>query len=144
MPERGTQKGYILLLRSVVFTAIFSPVYLVTLIDYTRPVHPSAKVWWHTPSVKETDLPKLDLWVDRGSDFAAWKLQWDSYRSLSGLTDQTTAKQVQALTLCFFRETPSVVPNLGLTEEQRASVVCTIKQSRHHFCYWLQQHQSLP
>jgi len=68
------------------------------------------------------DLPKLDLQVDCGSDFAAWKLQWDSYRSLSGLAEQGAAKQVQALTLCFSRDTLSIVQNLGLTEEQRGSV----------------------
>ena len=71
---------------------------------------------------RQGDLPKLDLQVDRGSDFAAWKLQWDSYRSLSGLAEQGAAKQVQALTLCFSRDTLSIVQNLGLTEEQRGSV----------------------
>jgi len=77
------------------------------------------------------DLIKLDLQVDRGSDFTAWKLQWDSYRSLSGLAEQGAAKQVQALTLCFSRDTLSIVQNLGLTEEQRGSVndiISTIKQ----------------
>jgi hypothetical protein len=31
------------------------------------------------------DLPKLDLQVDRGSDFKAWRSQWDAYFCLSGL-----------------------------------------------------------
>lgn len=42
-----------------------------------------------------------------------------AYRSLSGLADQTTAKQVQALQLCFSRETLKVVDNLELTTAQK-------------------------
>ena len=75
-----------------------------------------------TYTFRQGDLLKLDLQVDRGSDFATWKLQWDSYHSLSGLAEQGAAKQVQALTLCFSRDTLSIVQNLGLTEEQRGSV----------------------
>ena len=72
---------------------------------------------------RQGDLLKLDLQVDRRSDFAAWKLQWDYYHSLSGLADQITAKQVQALTLYFSHDTLSVVQNLGLTEEEREQVL---------------------
>ena len=67
------------------------------------------------------DLPKLDLQVDRGTDFKAWKYQWDAYVSLSGLSAESAAKQVQALILCFSRETVTVIDNLGLTEEQRGN-----------------------
>jgi hypothetical protein len=77
------------------------------------------------------DLPKLDLQVDRGVDFKAWKTQWNAYISLSGLKEQAAAKQVQALTLCFSRETLTVVDNLGLTDEQRgdaARIVEAIQQ----------------
>ena len=51
------------------------------------------------------DLPKLDLQVDRGADFKAWKSQWEAYLSLSGLGTQGAAKQVRALTVCLSRET---------------------------------------
>ena len=68
------------------------------------------------------DLPKLDPQVDRGSDFTAWKSQWEAYFSLSGLDKQPANKQVQALTLCFSRETVTVVDNLGMTVAQRGSV----------------------
>ena len=71
---------------------------------------------------RQGDLPKLDLQSDRGTDFAAWKLQWDSYISLSGLAGEDAQKQVQALMLCFSRETLSIVQNLGLTEEEKKSV----------------------
>ena len=75
---------------------------------------------------RQGDLPKLDLQVDRGSDFTAWQMQWESYRSLSGLDKESAAKQIQALTLCFSRDTLSIVQNLGLTEEQKGSVDETI------------------
>ena len=44
-----------------------------------------------------------------------------AYLSLSGLDLEDQAKQVQALTLCFSRETVTVVDNLGLTAEQRGN-----------------------
>ncbi len=50
---------------------------------------------------RQGDLPKLDLQVDRGTDFKAWKTQWEAYLSLSGLGTQDQATQVQ---VCFSRE----------------------------------------
>ena len=72
-----------------------------------------------TYTFRQGDLPKLDLQVDRGTDFKAWKSQWDAYLSLSGLDKQSQTKQVQALTLCFSRETVTIVDNLGLTATQK-------------------------
>ncbi len=72
---------------------------------------------------RQGDLPRLNLQVDRGMDFKAWKTQWDAYLSLSGLDKEDQAKQVQALTLCFSRETFTVVDNLGLTEEHRGNAI---------------------
>ena len=71
---------------------------------------------------RQGDLPKLDLQVDRGTDFRAWKSQWDAYLSLSRLSTQAASKQVQALTLCFSRETITIVENLALKEVQRRIV----------------------
>ena len=71
---------------------------------------------------RQGDLPKLDLQVDRGTDFKAWKSQWQAYLSLSGLGTQAASKQVQALTLCLSRETVTIVENLGLDDAQRGSV----------------------
>ena len=68
------------------------------------------------------DLPKLDLQVDRGSDFKAWRSQWSAYLNLSGLSKEPPEMQVQALTLCFARETVTIVDNLGLTDAQRSDV----------------------
>ena len=73
-------------------------------------------------SFRQGDLPWLDLQVDHGSDFNAWKCQWDACISLSGLDKELPVKQVQALTLCFARETVTIVENLGLTAEQKRSV----------------------
>ena len=73
------------------------------------------------------DLPKLDLQIDRGTDFIGWRLQWRSYCSLSGLAQQEASKQVEALSLCFSRETLSIVQNLGLTTEQRNDVTTIIE-----------------
>ena len=80
---------------------------------------------------RQGDLPKLDLQVDRGTDFKAWKSQWDAYLSLSGLGEQAPAKQVQALTLCLSRETVTIVDNLGLSDAQRSDageIVAAIQQ----------------
>ena len=66
----------------------------------------------------QSDLPKLDLNLDRGTDFAAWRTQWDSYCFLSGLVDEDSTKQVKVLTLCLSRETLAIVHNLGLSETQ--------------------------
>ena len=36
-----------------------------------------------------SDLPKLNIEVDRGTDFEAWELTWKSYRRLSGLIKES-------------------------------------------------------
>ena len=66
----------------------------------------------------QSNLPKLDLNVDRRTDFAASRAQWDSYCFLSGLVEEDTVKQVKALMLCLSRETLAVIHNLGLSEAQ--------------------------
>ena len=71
-----------------------------------------------TYTFHQGDLPKLDLQIDRGTEFTAWQTQWNLYSSLSGLAQQDAAKQVKALTLCLSRETLAIVHNLGLTDEQ--------------------------
>ena len=75
-----------------------------------------------TYTFRQGDLLKLDVHVDRGTNFQAWKTQWEAYLSLSGIGDQVQTKQVQALTLCFTSETLTVVGNLGLSAAQRGNV----------------------
>ena len=80
---------------------------------------------------RTSDLPKLELDTDRGTDFLAWQQQWLAYRSLSGLSGESAAKQVQAFQLCFSRETLNVVENLGLTNAQKkdqAQIIAALKQ----------------
>ena len=71
-----------------------------------------------TYTFRQSDLPRLDLHIDRGTDFGAWRTQWESYCSLAGLGREDATKQVKALTLCLSRETLAIVQNLGLTEDQ--------------------------
>ena len=105
-----------------------------------------------TYTFRQSDLPKLDLNIDRRTDFAAWRAQWDSFCFLSGLVDEDTAKQVKVLTLCLSRETLAVVYNLGLSEEQMKKPSAIIKamqryvdghinetMEHHKFCRQTQQ-----
>ena len=77
-----------------------------------------------------SDLPELDLQVDHGTDFIAWKAQWTSYATLSELSGESAVTKVQALTLYFSRETLMIVNNLGQTEEERndsAAIIAALK-----------------
>ena len=55
------------------------------------------------------DKPKLNLQVDRGTNFAGWKAQWEAYRSLSGLDKESQVKQVKQLTANHFQLSGSKV-----------------------------------
>ena len=79
-----------------------------------------------------TDLPKLDIQVDRDADFEAWKAQWTSYSTLSGLDDQSAATKVQVLTLCKSQEPLAIVNNLSLTKEQKQDATAIIAAIKHH------------
>ena len=81
---------------------------------------------------RQSDLPKLDIQVDRGADFEVWKAQWTSYCTLSGLAGKDAATKVQVLTLCLSRETIAIVNNLGLSEEQRNNVDTVIQAIKRH------------
>lgn len=82
---------------------------------------------FHMPGLKQ---PLLDLEVDKGSDFIAWKDQWESYRIISGLAEQPADIQVHALRMCLSRHTISIVNNLGLTPSQagdQASIIAALQ-----------------
>ena len=68
---------------------------------------------------RQSDLPKLDLDLDKGTDFAIWKKKWTSYRTLSGLERENAATQVNVLNLCLSNEALRIVENLGLTDAQK-------------------------
>ena len=101
---------------------------------------------------QQGDLPKLDIQVDRGSYFTVWKAQWESYMSLSGLSEESDEKKVQVLTLCFTHETLSIIHNLGLSDAEKkdvGAIIATIKKyinshintsvEHRHFCRCTQQ-----
>ena len=81
---------------------------------------------------RQSDLPKLDIQMDRGADFEAWKAQWMSYCTLSGLANEAAETKVQALTLYLSRETLAIVNNLGLLVEQRKDVDTIIRAIKRH------------
>ena len=81
---------------------------------------------------RQGDLPKLDLEVDKGSDFIAWTDQWEAYRTLYGLSDEEATKQANVLRLCFTRDTLTTVNNLGLTQGQKNDRVAIIEALRNH------------
>ena len=74
-----------------------------------------------------SDLPKLDLQVDKGTDFTAWRTQWECYCNLSGLAEQAAEKQVEAFNLCLSRETLAIVQNLGLTNAEKKDIAAIIQ-----------------
>ena len=79
-----------------------------------------------------SDLLKLDLQVDKGTDFAAWRIQWECYCNLSRLAHQAVEKQVEALSLCLSRETISILHNLGLTTVERTDVRTIIQAPQRY------------
>ena len=81
---------------------------------------------------RQCDLPKLDVQVDRSSDFTARRAQWESYMSLSGLAKESNEKKVQAVTLCFSHETLSIVQNLRFSSDEMkdvTTIIAAIKKS---------------
>lgn len=66
-----------------------------------------------------SDLAKLDLDTDRGTDFQACYQHRLAYHSILGLSGESADRLVQAFQLCFSRETLNIVDNLGLTNAQK-------------------------
>ena len=65
--------------------------------------------------------------MDKGTDFAAWRLQWECYCNLSGLAGQAAEKQVEAFNLCLSREILAIVQNLGLTNAEKKDIAAIIQ-----------------
>ena len=69
---------------------------------------------------KQIDLSKLDLHINRGTDYA--ETQWESYCSLSRLSREAATKQVKAL-IVFFEgdacDCPEHRPHRGPNERHR-------------------------
>ena len=71
---------------------------------------------------RQDDLPKLDIQIDRGSDYAAWQAQLESYMSLSRLSEESADKN----RLCFSRETLFIIQNLGLSDAEKTDVAAIL------------------
>ena len=65
-----------------------------------------------------SDIRKLDLDVDWGSNFKAWLEEWSAYIAVPGLSKENGDTKYHVLCLAFFYKTPSVGDNLGLPEEE--------------------------
>ena len=72
---------------------------------------------------RQGDLPNWTYKSTEGADFSAWKTQWDAYLSLSGQGKEPQSKQVKALTLCFSRESITVVDNLDSESERQVKLL---------------------
>ena len=68
---------------------------------------------------RRSDIPRLDLDIDSGSNFKAWLEEWTTYHALSGLNKQDGETQFYVLRLAFLRDTATVINNLGLPDEVR-------------------------
>jgi len=81
---------------------------------------------------RRSDIPKLDLEVDRGVSFKAWLEEWSAYSAVSGLGKEDGDTQYNVLRLAFFRDTAYVVDNLGLAAEDKKKVTKIIDALKNH------------
>ena len=81
---------------------------------------------------RKSDIPQLDLDIDRGSGFSSWKEEWNAYSAVSGLEKEEPDTQYNVLRLAFSRETALVVSNLGLPEQNKKEVKSIIKALTEH------------
>ena len=81
---------------------------------------------------RRSDIPRLDVDVDRGSSFKAWLEEWSAYHAVSGLSEESDDIQYHVLRLAFSRETATVIDNLGLPEEDRRKVNKIIDALKSH------------
>ena len=81
---------------------------------------------------RKSDIPNLDLDIDRGSNFTSWKEEWTAYSLVSGLSKEEAETQYNVLRLAFSRETALIVSNLGLPEEKKQNVKSIIEALTEH------------
>ena len=81
---------------------------------------------------RKSDLPVLDLEVQRGVDIDTWVASWEGYRCLSGLRDEPAQTQVDALEQCLTSASLRILRNLGLTAEQLADAAVIVEQIKRY------------
>ena len=60
-------------------------------------------------TIRRSDIPRLDVDVNRGSSFIAWLEEWSAYHAVSGLSEESDDTQYHVLRLAFSRETATVI-----------------------------------
>ena len=80
----------------------------------------------------KVEPPKLDIEIDRGSNFTTWKNKFKAYRRLSKLDKASEETQVDVLTLCMSSETIRVVDNLGLPPSDQKDCLKIIDALERH------------
>ena len=81
---------------------------------------------------RRSNIPKLDLDVDRGSNFKAWLEEWSAYIAVSELGKENADTKYHVLRLAFSREMASVVDNLGLPEDNKKKIDKIIQSLKVH------------
>ena len=81
---------------------------------------------------RKSDIPHLDLDIDRGSNFTSWKEEWTAFSLASELFKKEAETQYNVFRLAFSRETALIVSNLGLPEEKNKNVKSIIEALTEH------------
>ena len=77
---------------------------------------------------------KLDFSIDRGESYRAWRVRWDDYALLSGLSSQTPALRIAVLRSCLSDDAIKVVSNFDLAAEKRDDLKSVLKCLEDYAC----------
>ena len=77
---------------------------------------------------------KLDFSIDRGESFRAWKVRWDDYALLAGLSAQPPPVRMAVLRSCLSDEAIRVVNNFDLPAAQRNDMAAVLKRLEEYAC----------
>ena len=81
---------------------------------------------------RKSNLPTLDLEIQRGSDLDVWIEAWEGYVFLSGLRDEDEQTKVYALKQCLTDNSRRILTNLGLTADQMSNMSTIIARIKSH------------
>ena len=81
---------------------------------------------------RKSDLPTLNLEIQRGSYLDVWIEAWEGYVFLSGLRDEDEQTKIHALKQCLTDNSPRILTNLGLTPDQMSNVSTVIARIKSH------------
>ena len=83
---------------------------------------------------RKSDIPFLDLDIDRGNAFTSWKEKWNAYAVCIIVWTGwgKCSNPVNVLRLAFPRDTALVVGNVGLSEDKKKDVKTIMKALTQH------------